>query len=41
MKRSLVLALAWRAAPAAVPAGATLVSCFVVDAKVVKLWTNS
>jgi len=41
MKRSLVLALAWRAAPAAVPAKAVLVPCFVVHAEVVKLWTNS
>jgi len=41
MKRSLVLALAWRAAPATALAGASSASCFVVHAEVVKLWTNS
>jgi hypothetical protein len=40
MKRSLVLALAWLAAPAAVLAGASFASCFVVRAEAVELWTN-
>jgi hypothetical protein len=40
MKRSLVLALAWRAAPPAALAGASPASCFDAHTKAVKLWTN-
>jgi len=40
MKRSLVLALARRAAPATALAGASSASCFVVRAEAVGLWTN-
>jgi hypothetical protein len=40
MKRSLVLALAWLAALAAVPTKTVLVPCLVVHAEAVELWTN-
>jgi hypothetical protein len=40
MKRSLVLALVWHAAPPTALAGASPASSFVAHTKAVRLWTN-